>query len=61
MMWPRADQFCVNTRLVFRVEGRIGEELVLAIVRMFLVCIEKHVVIAHVVELAARSVKLEEK
>ena len=61
LMWPRATRFCANTRLVFGVEGRIGEELIFVVVRMFVVRIQKDVVVAHAVERAARRIELEEK
>ena len=46
---------------MFGVEGRIGEELVLVVVRMLLVHIEKHGVVAHGVERTARRIKLEKE
>ena len=61
MTSPRATRFGANTRLVFGVEGKTGEELILTVVRMFLVRIEKHVVVAHAVERVACRIKIEEK
>ena len=61
LTWPRATQFCANTRLVFGVEGRIGEELIFFVVRMLPVRIQKDVVIAHRVQRTAHGIELEKE